>query len=70
MSITKAFMTSISTIVMECYVKQTDDLKIILQQNVAIFENSLSRVIPLAVVKINKMAKSRSHLEVNEVCFC
>ena len=66
-------MTSVSTIVMECYVnRQTrkDDFTMKCIVVVAILEDSVSGMIPVAVDKINKMAEcGYPRLEVNEVGF-
>ena len=74
-------MVSISAIVMERYVdrqtdrREKDHFTTKSSVTAAIFEDSVSRVIPVAVVKINKMAESESPrmalflMGVNEVEF-
>ena len=67
-------MTSVSAVVMECYVNGQTDEKICFYKEcivvVAIFEISVSGMISVAVDKINKMAVFGSPLlEVNEFGF-
>ena len=68
-------MTSISAIVIEVYVnRQTVEKKDNFTTKytfvATIFEDYVSGVIPVAVVKINKKAEIESpRMEVNEVCF-
>ena len=67
-------MTSVSAILMECYVnRQTrkDDFTMKCIVEAAIFENSVSGMIPVSCCKIYKMVEcGYPRLEVNEVGFC